>query len=62
MTRSKQLFLFIAVVFLLLLAYASYDISTKTAFPGSRPQLKERPQRGKSQEDSVVSDSLKTVK
>lgn len=31
-----------AVVFILLLFYVSYDISQRTTFPGSKGQLKER--------------------
>lgn len=42
MRRSKKLFLFIAIIFFALLIWASYDISTRTTFPGSKPQLKER--------------------
>lgn len=29
-------------MFLLLMIYVSYDISSRTTFPGSKPQLKER--------------------
>jgi hypothetical protein len=36
------MFLFFAIVFIVLLAYASYDIGSRTTFPGSRPQLMER--------------------
>jgi hypothetical protein len=42
MSLSKKIFLIIAVIFVILLVYASYDISRKTTFPGSKPQLKER--------------------
>lgn len=42
MTRSKKVFAALAIVFIVLLAYASYDISSRTTFPGSRPQLRER--------------------
>ncbi|MEM7107142.1 MAG: hypothetical protein AAF519_02865 [Bacteroidota bacterium] len=42
MTKSKKLFLFFAVLFFLLMIYVSYDISSRTTFPGSKPQLKER--------------------
>lgn len=31
-----------AVVFLILLGWASYDIASRTTFPGSKPQLKSR--------------------
>jgi hypothetical protein len=30
------------MAFLIALVYVSYDISRKTTFPGSKPQLKER--------------------
>jgi hypothetical protein len=40
--KSKKLFIFFVVVFVILLGYASYDISQRTTFPGSKPQLKER--------------------
>jgi hypothetical protein len=39
---SKKIFLLLAVVFASLLIWASYDISRRTTFPGSKPQLKER--------------------
>jgi hypothetical protein len=42
MSRSKKIFLALAILFFGLLFYASYDISTKTTFPGSKPQLKKR--------------------
>lgn len=42
MSKSKKIFAGLAVVFAVLLVYASYDISTRTTFPGSKPQLKER--------------------
>lgn len=42
MRKSKKLFLLVAVIFLLLLFYVSYDIARRTTFPGSKPQLKER--------------------
>ena len=42
MKRSKKLFLLLAALFLLLMLYISYDISQRTTFPGSKPNLKER--------------------
>lgn len=42
MSRSKKLFVGLMVLFFGLLAYASFDISRRTTFPGSKPQLKER--------------------
>ncbi len=42
MKNSKKLFLFFVVIFIIAMIYISYDISSKTTFPGSKPQLKER--------------------
>ncbi len=42
MKRSKKIFLIIAIIFLIIILAVSYDISRKTTFPGSKPQLKER--------------------
>lgn len=58
MKRSKQIFAVFAVLFLILLAYASYDISRRTTFPGSKPQLKERIEKNYLKRDSVVNDSV----
>jgi hypothetical protein len=62
MTRGKKIFAALAVIFLILLLYASYDISKRTTFPGSRPQLKERLQKDSDVADSVTEDSLKNGK
>jgi len=61
MTKSKKIFLGIAVVFFVLLFYASYDISTRTTFPGSKPQLKERIEETYLKKDTLTSDSTKAV-
>jgi hypothetical protein len=58
MTRSKKIFLASMIGFLLLLAYASYDISSRTTFPGSKSQLKERIKKNYLKEDSTASDSV----
>jgi len=54
------MFVLIALIFLAVLFYASYDIARRTTFPGSKPQLKER--IGKTYfnggKDSVATDSL----
>ncbi|MBT1711811.1 hypothetical protein KK062_26455 [Fulvivirgaceae bacterium PWU5] len=42
MTRSKKIFAGMAIVFVLGIAWISYDISRRTTFPGSKPQLQER--------------------
>lgn len=56
MTRSKKIFLIIAALFLFLLIYVSYDIGSRTTFPGSKPQLKERIKK-EYLKDSVAQDS-----
>lgn len=58
MTRSKKIFAVFGIVFVILLAYASYDIASRTTFPGSKPQLKERIERDILKQDSTVRDSL----
>ncbi|MEL7003691.1 MAG: hypothetical protein AAFN93_13295 [Bacteroidota bacterium] len=42
MKRSKKIFLFFAAIFAVAMIYVCYDISSRTTFPGSKPQLKER--------------------
>jgi len=58
--RSKKIFLVVAVIFFVLLIYASYDISSRTTFPGSKPQLKERIQDQFLKKDSTKIDTLTT--
>jgi hypothetical protein len=60
MTTSKKVFIGAAIIFFILLAYASYDISSRTTFPGSKPQLKERIQDNYLKGDSLTNDSIKT--
>lgn len=59
MTRSKKVFAALAVIFVALLLYASYDISRRTTFPGSKPQLKERIEDKFLKSDSVLRDSAR---
>jgi hypothetical protein len=59
MTRSKKVFAGLAVVFVILLIYASYDISRRTTFPGSKPQLKERIEDRFLKQDSVQKDTIR---
>jgi hypothetical protein len=59
MSRSKKVFVAVAIVFLILLAYASYDISSRTTFPGSKSQLKERLKKQYTRPDSLVADTAK---
>ncbi|GHB29365.1 hypothetical protein GCM10008106_07860 [Mongoliitalea lutea] len=42
MNRNKLIFLILAIVFMLIILGVSYDISTRTTFPGSKGNLKER--------------------
>jgi hypothetical protein len=58
MTRSKKIFLGLVIVFAILLAYASYDINSRTTFPGSKSQIKERLKDNYLQTDTVSADSL----
>jgi len=58
MTRGKKIFAGFAVVFVIFIAYVSYDISKRTTFPGSKPQLKERIKDTYMAKDSVKSDSV----
>ncbi|MFN8334650.1 MAG: hypothetical protein U0U09_05945 [Cyclobacteriaceae bacterium] len=57
MTRSKKIFAGLAAVFMIALLYASYDISTRTTFPGSKPQLKERLEKQYLKKDTAITDS-----
>ncbi len=59
MNTNKKIFLVFAVLFLGAMLYLGYDISSRTTFPGSRPQLKERIEEEiLEQPDSVAKDSL----
>jgi hypothetical protein len=58
MNRSKKIFVAIAIVFLVLLIYASYDIGSRTTFPGSKPQLQERLEENYSSKDTILIDSV----
>jgi hypothetical protein len=59
MTKQKKIFLALAVLFFLLLFYASWDISRRTTFPGSKGQLKERINKNYLSRDSISSDSAR---
>ncbi len=58
MSPKKKIFAFAAILFLVLLSYASYDISRRTTFPGSKSQLKERLKKTYMLSDSLKTDSL----
>jgi hypothetical protein len=60
MSKSKKLFVAGVVVFVLGIAYFSYDVSKRTTFPGSKPQLQERIKERFLEKDSLVIDSIKT--
>jgi len=42
MNKNKLVFLILGIVFLLIMMYISWDIATRTTFPGSKGNLKER--------------------
>jgi hypothetical protein len=58
MSRAKKIFVVLAILFLLLLAYVSYDISTRTTFPGSG----KKESQDRSVSDSIFDDSLRDSK
>ncbi|MDH4091702.1 MAG: hypothetical protein OEV74_05040 [Cyclobacteriaceae bacterium] len=58
MSKTRKLFVTLVVIFVILLSYASYDISRRTTFPGSKPQLKERLHKAYLGKDSTKGDSL----
>ena len=63
MKKSKKVFIILALLFFALMIYISYDISSRTTFPGSKPQLKERLMGGEQNEntpDTVQTDSVRT--
>ncbi|MTI28016.1 hypothetical protein E1163_23870 [Fulvivirga kasyanovii] len=61
MSKKKLFFLF-ALIFFGAMIYITYDISMRTTFPGSKPQLKERLLHGdKQQNDTAAVDSLDKV-
>lgn len=41
MSKQRKLFLWFAGIFMLLLLYATYDIASRTTFPGSKPAIQE---------------------
>jgi len=62
MSRARKLFIACVIIFVIGLGYASYDISRRTTFPGSRPQLKERLKKVYFDGDSAAADSLPPAK
>jgi hypothetical protein len=61
MTRSKKIFFILSLVFVILLVWASVDIASKTTFPGSKPQLKERINEKFFTTDTVKTDSISAI-
>lgn len=61
MNRSKKIFLLFCIVFVIALGYASYDISSRTTFPGSKRQLEERLKKDYLPKDSTLLDSAGTA-
>ncbi|MEQ8245762.1 hypothetical protein [Fulvivirga sp.] len=59
MSNSKRIFLVFAVLFFVVMIYIGYDISSRTTFPGSKPQLKERIKDKLELKDSTKVDSVK---
>lgn len=66
MKKSKKIFIILALLFFVIMIYIGYDISSRTTFPGSKPQLKERlmgdEDNTKNVSDSVKTDSTQVVK
>jgi hypothetical protein len=60
MSKSKKLFLVGVVIFVTGMTYFSYDVSKRTTFPGSKPQLQERIKERFLEKDSLRRDSIKT--
>ncbi|MDN5203768.1 hypothetical protein QQ008_20425 [Fulvivirgaceae bacterium BMA10] len=58
MKRSKKLFLILSLLFIIGVIAIGYDITTKTTFPGSKGNLKQRI----SGTDTLKSDSTKDQK
>jgi len=61
MSRSKKVFLLIGFLFLVGVAYFGYDVSSRTTFPGSKSQLKERLKKQYLKSDSAITDTTKAT-
>jgi len=62
MQRSKKMFVGVSILFFAGLVYLSYDISSRTTFPGSKPQLPERIKGQFLEEDTVSKDTISSVR
>ncbi|ELR73829.1 hypothetical protein C900_01439 [Fulvivirga imtechensis AK7] len=59
MRKKQRLFIIITFLFFAAMLYVGYDISSRTTFPGSKPQLRERLLNGdEAPADSVSTDSI----
>jgi regulatory protein YycI of two-component signal transduction system YycFG len=58
MSKSKKIFIVVASIFLIAMIYLGYDISSRTTFPGSKPQLKERLLEDHAKKDSINIDTI----
>jgi hypothetical protein len=61
MSKSKKIFVAIACLFFIGLGYISYDISSRTTFPGSKSQLKERIKKHLAPNDTVKQETSKAT-
>jgi hypothetical protein len=61
MKQSKKIFIGLGAFFLVLLIYASYDISQRTTFPGSKSKPGEEMKDGPLQNDTTKQDTLRTT-
>lgn len=62
MSRQKKLFVVLAAIFVILLIILSYDISRRTTFPGSKPQLMERLRKEPQPADTLEPDSAGAIR
>lgn len=56
MNKNKKVFLVFVIIFFSAMIYIGYDISSRTTFPGSKPQLKERIEEEIINADSTSND------
>lgn len=63
MNRNRKILGIAALVFFILLGYASYDISKRTTFPGSKAQLPDRLEKTFSKPDTFTlgEDSIRVT-
>jgi hypothetical protein len=61
MNGSKKIFLILSIVFISVLVLVSIDISRRTTFPGSKPQLKQRIQDTYIEKFENDKDSIKKM-